>query len=183
MKLYVMPRKAARLEQMAKVLLLDEVINFRWVNQTRVRSLFGLCVSLTLALPWARHYIRWLYWDLIRLVRTSKCKLIHQYLRNLGFWKKLSASREMEQGRAVRPMAPEGVTPYRCRRLWLWSNAQYKRSQCGHTRDVVRPKVVYMTATDRSSNSERAESGLVRSEWPFWPTDPAKRNTAAVSAY
>lgn len=104
---YVIPNNTACVEQMAKPLLREVVLTCLLVSQAQVRSLYGLCVSLTLALPWSRYYTGSLHWDLNRAVRTSKCRLTHQYLRDFGFWKRLSTSRKMEQGRSVRQSAPE----------------------------------------------------------------------------
>lgn len=104
-----MTRKAAHVEQMAKKLLCEVVINCQCVIRARIRSFYGLCVSLSLVFSWARYNTRSLYWDLSRTLRKSKCGLTHISLRNIGLWKKLSALREIKQGRSVRPTAPEAL--------------------------------------------------------------------------
>lgn len=89
---------------------------------------------------------------------------------------------ERNKAREIRSTnGTRSVTPYRCSRLWLWSDSQCQRSKCGSARNVKPPKGVDMAATGGANNFERAETGSVRSEWSFGPTAPAKRNAATVS--
>jgi hypothetical protein len=53
----------------------------RWVLVKRMRTFIGTCVSLTLAMPYARFYTRSLYWDLSNVQQPtgSKAKLLEGY--------------------------------------------------------------------------------------------------------
>lgn len=109
MRFYVTEKKALRIERTAKSLLRQVAINRRWVSHATVRSFCGTCVALTLALPWARFYTRALYWDLTWKRKGTKCRLSHQAVRDLRFWKGLSSAGEALEGRSVRPFSPEAA--------------------------------------------------------------------------
>ncbi len=108
----------------------------RWVSTESVRSFVGTCVSLTLAMPYARFYTRVLYCDMSRARRIPfcsaqapsiirswtprkypgqnpprnghRCRLSYQSLRDLKVWKKLTGT-DLE-GRPIRPPIREAVT-------------------------------------------------------------------------
>lgn len=108
MKFYVAPRKFQKVKQLV-VKILKEVRNVRrWVTSKAMRSFCGVCVWLTLAMPWARFYSRSIYWDLGSLVEDERCEetLTHQSVRDVGFWDKLS--REELDERCIRPFSPTG---------------------------------------------------------------------------
>ena len=63
-KFFIAPRKIAKVRHMAKHLISESTRGRRWVSVARLRSFVGLCVSLTLAMPFARFYTRSLYWDM-----------------------------------------------------------------------------------------------------------------------
>ena len=104
LKFYVVPHKAARVRKMAKDLLRQVMLGRRWVSKAVVESFCGLCVSLTLAMPWARFYTRALYWDIAAARprdRRGRCRLSHQSVRDLRFWRQLSG--EKSTGRPILP--------------------------------------------------------------------------------
>ena len=105
MSFYIAPRKVEKVQDLAK-LLLSSVWSGRRLVKVRTRHHFcGVCVSLTLAMPWTRFYTRDLYWD--KSARKSRdfwgrCRLSHQSVRDLGTWQRLS-----EEELSRRPMVPE----------------------------------------------------------------------------
>ena len=63
-KFFIAPRKIAKVRHMAKHLISESTRGRRWVSVARLCGFFGICVSLTLAMPFARFYTRSLYWDM-----------------------------------------------------------------------------------------------------------------------
>ena len=107
MKFFVAPRKAAKVRQLAAQLLRSVRHGKRWVTKRQLTHFCGLCVSLTLAMPWARFYTRPLYWDMSsgrRLDHRGRVRLSHQSIRDLLTWKGLSR-RELLR-RSMRPFVP-----------------------------------------------------------------------------
>ncbi len=87
MKFFVVPHKIERARAMARKLIAEARHGSGWVSRRRVASFVGLCVSLTLAMPFSRFYTRSLYWDMgqKRTVmaaerRGDRCRLSHQPL-------------------------------------------------------------------------------------------------------
>lgn len=110
MRFTVLPHKVEHVRQLAKALLNQVRSGRRWVSVSKVQTLCGTCASLSLALPWARFYTRSLYWDVgAGRARDSRgrCRLSHQSIRDLRFWKKL-AGPEMD-GRPMIPAAPQAA--------------------------------------------------------------------------
>lgn len=107
MKFYVAPRKITKIRKLAQALLNQARIGRRWVSRDRLASFAGSCVSLSLAMPFARFYSRSIYWDLLHNCKEragssrSRTRLSHQFLRDLRFWKKLTS--EEKEGREIRP--------------------------------------------------------------------------------
>jgi hypothetical protein len=66
MRFFIAEGKVGRARKVAAKLLEEAARGRRWVSKERLRSFVGLCVSLTMALPYARIYKRSLYWDLSR---------------------------------------------------------------------------------------------------------------------
>lgn len=110
MRFTVLPYKVEHVRKLAKGILKQVRLGRRWVSASAVRTLCGTCISLSLALPWARFYTRSLYWDMgAGRARDSRgrCRLSHQAIRDLRFWKRL-AGPEME-GRPVVPPSPQAA--------------------------------------------------------------------------
>lgn len=104
MKFTVLPRKLEKVRRLAKKLLQEVRFGKRWVTRKSVAHFSGVCVSLTLAMPWARFYTRSLYWDMSsrrERDQRGRIRLSHQSVRDLRKWKKLS-----NQELAGRPMVP-----------------------------------------------------------------------------
>jgi hypothetical protein len=76
-KFFIAPRKIEKIRKMAGQLLTESRHGRRWVSVKRMRTFIGTCVSLTLAMPYARFYTRSLYWDLANAQQPtgSKAKL------------------------------------------------------------------------------------------------------------
>ena len=108
MKFYVVPRNVEKDCQQSKALLKEVRIGRRWVQNRTLASFCGTCVSLGLAMPWARFYTRSLYWDMSAgRARDSRgrCRLSHQAVRDLRFWRDLlEASFEGRQLIRTKPM-------------------------------------------------------------------------------
>lgn len=103
MKYFVVPRKIERVRKLPKKLSRESLLGRRWVSRKELAHFCGVCVSLSLAMPWARFYTRSMYWDMAKRVihsrsrNGSRVRLSHQSLRDLAVWKRL-AGREL-QGR------------------------------------------------------------------------------------
>ena len=61
---YIAPRKIKKVRGIARNLIRECNIGRGWFSAERRRSFVGVCVSLSLAMPYARFYTRSLYWDL-----------------------------------------------------------------------------------------------------------------------
>jgi hypothetical protein len=91
MRFFSAPRKIVRVQEMARSLIRQAREGRRWVPRERLRSFCGLCVSLSLPMPYARLYSRSLYDDMsTRRVDTrgssrnsARCRLSHQSQRDL----------------------------------------------------------------------------------------------------
>jgi Reverse transcriptase (RNA-dependent DNA polymerase) len=113
MKFYIAPRKIEKVRSLAAALLRQAVLGRRWVETARLKTFAGVCVSLSLAMPFARFYTRAIYWDLSRNKKSmgrasrenKRCRLSHQTLRDMRFWKRVT-SKEKE-GRPIRPTTPD----------------------------------------------------------------------------
>lgn len=94
MKFYVAPRKVRRVQDLSAKLLREVRLGRRWVSVKKLRHFCGVCVFLTLAMPWARFYTRSLYWDMSGSRPhddRNQCRLSHQGIRDLLKWKSLTA--------------------------------------------------------------------------------------------
>jgi Reverse transcriptase (RNA-dependent DNA polymerase) len=85
MNFYIAPRKIEKIRSVASALLRQAVLERRWVLTAGLKSFAGVCVSLSLAIPFARFYTHAIYWDLRRMKATIKasrenkiCRLSHQ---------------------------------------------------------------------------------------------------------
>jgi hypothetical protein len=72
MRFYIAPRKIAKVHGIAQASLRQARQGRRWVSRDRLRSFCGVCVSLSLAMPFARFYTRSLFDDMNR--RPRKCR-------------------------------------------------------------------------------------------------------------
>jgi Reverse transcriptase (RNA-dependent DNA polymerase) len=112
MKFYITPRKIEKIRSLARALLRQAVLGRLLLQTASLKSFAGFCVSLSLAIPFARFYAREIYWDLSRKKATSRasrentrCRLSHQEIRDLQFWKRVT-SKERE-GRQIRTTSTE----------------------------------------------------------------------------
>lgn len=80
MRFEVAPRKMRRVKEMSAALIRQSNVGRRYVPAGRLRSFCGVCVSLSLAMPWARFYTRSLYDALSRgkMDKRGRVKLSHQ---------------------------------------------------------------------------------------------------------
>jgi hypothetical protein len=102
MRFYIAPRNFAKVHGIARAILRQARQGRWWVSRDRLRSFCGVCVSLSLAMPFARFYTRSLFDDMTRRPRESRasrngnrCRLSHQSIRDLQTWRKL-ASKETD---------------------------------------------------------------------------------------
>lgn len=83
--------KLARIKGLAKDILCHAGRNQRYVSQKSLKSFAGLGVSLYIALPRARMYLRSIY-DVLRTCSgVQHVKLSHQSIRDLNWWLQLSS--------------------------------------------------------------------------------------------
>lgn len=122
MRYYVAPAKVARVRALAAALLKQARLGRRWVSREKVRSFCGICVSLTLAMPFARYHCRSLY-DALTPRRNPKdaaaarppraarggarVRLSHAGLRDLRVWQRLTST--LDEGRDILPRKPDGI--------------------------------------------------------------------------
>jgi Reverse transcriptase (RNA-dependent DNA polymerase) len=90
MRFYIAPRKIAKVHGIARTILRQARKVRLWVSRDRSRSFCGVCVSLSLAMPFARFYTRTLFDDMTRRPREgrasrngNRCRLSHQSIRDL----------------------------------------------------------------------------------------------------
>lgn len=108
MRFSVTEEKAKRVRSMAKFLLRDVRLSRRKARCALLRTFCGTCVSLSLAMPWARFYTRALYWDLSgprEMDDRGRVRLSHQSVRDLRFWARLALDEHAE--RPIRKRAPQ----------------------------------------------------------------------------
>lgn len=104
LRFFITPRKIRRARQLSGKLLREVRNGRRWVSQKPLAYFCGVCVSLTLGMPWARYYTRSLYWEMsARRKRDARgrIRLSRQSIKDLQKWRELS--RNELQGR---PMVP-----------------------------------------------------------------------------
>ena len=131
MKFYIQPHKVKKVQQLSGRLLLEVRMGRRWVSERALRHFCGVCVSLTLAMPWARFYTRSLYWDISRgrLDARGRRRLSHQSIRDLCKWRKLSRS-ELS-GRCMLQQRPDAMrTDAAVSELRCWGQRTFQIS--GH---------------------------------------------------
>jgi len=107
MRFCVAPRKLEKVRRLSGRLLREAILGRRWVSKKALATFCGVCVSLTLGMPWARFYTRSLYWDMSsgrRRDSRGRMRLSHQSLRDLKKWKDLS--KQELQGRPIFPSTP-----------------------------------------------------------------------------
>jgi hypothetical protein len=82
--------------------------------EDRLRMFCGVCVSLSLAMPFARFCTRSLLDDMTRRPRAgrasrngNRCRLSHQSIRDLQMWRKLAST--ATDGRPIRPLPTNGI--------------------------------------------------------------------------
>jgi hypothetical protein len=56
MRLYIAPRKIAKGHGIARAILWQAQQGRRWVSRDRLRSFYGVCLSMSLAIPFDRFY-------------------------------------------------------------------------------------------------------------------------------
>jgi hypothetical protein len=66
MRFYIAPRKMANLHDIARAILREAWQGRRWVSWDRLRSFCGMCVSMSLAMPFSRFYARNIFDDMTR---------------------------------------------------------------------------------------------------------------------
>ena len=94
----VPPDKLSRVRAMAKDILCHAARNRRFVTPKSLTKFAGLCVSLYIAMPAARMYLRSIY-DVLRGARgNSHVKLSKQAMRDLAWWLRLT---DEWNGRAI----------------------------------------------------------------------------------
>jgi hypothetical protein len=64
---HIAPRKIAKVHGIARAILRQARQGRRWVSRDRLRSLCDVCVSLSLAMPFAHFYTRSLFYDMTRM--------------------------------------------------------------------------------------------------------------------
>lgn len=112
MRYFVTPRKVEKVQLLAKRLFRDVRHGPRWVSRKALEHFCGVCISLSIAMPWARFYTRSLYWDMSKKNRHgerrsregTRCRLSHQCIRDLRIWQQLS--KQELQGRNMTPFYP-----------------------------------------------------------------------------
>jgi hypothetical protein len=103
---------------MSSTILRQAAQGRQWVSRKRLSTFAGTCVSLTLAMPFARFYTRSLCDDMrsYKLKTQSnhaaarngeRMRICHQCVRDLKTWRKLTASEKL--GRSMHPQAPDGI--------------------------------------------------------------------------
>jgi hypothetical protein len=118
MKFFICPRKVLKIQSMARNIVQQAIIGRRWVSRSKLRSFAGTCVSLTLAMPFARFFTRSIYDDLSTARRGARrerpasrqgdrVRLSHQSLRDLRTWQRLA--RAEKEGRRMHPPVPDGI--------------------------------------------------------------------------
>jgi hypothetical protein len=113
--LYLAPRKIEKVRSLARAILQQSAKGRRWVDAAKLRSFLGLCVSLTLAFPFARFYSRSMYEDLRpghRLYQKAarggkRVRISHQSGRDLLTW--LHLAEEDSTGRPILPLPTDGI--------------------------------------------------------------------------
>jgi hypothetical protein len=142
MHFYIAPRKIAEVHGIAWAILRQARQGRRWVSRDRLRSFCGVCVSLSLAMPFSRFYTRNLFDDMARRPREgrasrngNRCRLSHQSIRDLQMWRKL-ASTETD-GRTIRPLPTNGIMPTDAADVGLWWNAGHCGCSAARTNLVV----------------------------------------------
>lgn len=107
MRFRVAPHKLSKVKKLAGDLLRQARMGRRWVSGRAVAHFCGVCVSLSLAMPWARFYTRSLYWDMAAARQRDgrgRVKLCHQSMRDLVKWKSLAGA-DLD-GRCLHPRTP-----------------------------------------------------------------------------
>jgi hypothetical protein len=114
MRFYVAPRKIVKVRDLGRAILRQAKQGRRWVSSGRLRSFCGVCVSLSLAMPFARFYTCSLFDDLTRKTRASRaarngsrCQPRHQATRDLRTWMRLATV--VAERRPIRPLATNGI--------------------------------------------------------------------------
>lgn len=85
-KFFVAPRKVSKVKELSGKILREVRNGRRWVSKKSLAHFCGVCVSLTLAMPWARFYTRLLYRDMSEtrpVDNRARCCLSHQSIRDL----------------------------------------------------------------------------------------------------
>ena len=110
MKFFIAERKVQKVMELSKDLLRDVRAGRRWVPAKKLTHFCGVCVSLTLDMPWTRIYTPSLYLDMAagrsRDAR-GRVRLSHQSIRDLRKWRDLS--RQELSGRLVLPPPPQAA--------------------------------------------------------------------------
>lgn len=107
MRFCVTPHKVQKVKSLASDMLRQARLGKRWVSGAAVAHFCGVCVSLSLGMPWARFYTRALYWDMEENRKRDlrgRVRLSHQSMRDLVSWKRISGT-ELD-GRPIQPIPP-----------------------------------------------------------------------------
>jgi Reverse transcriptase (RNA-dependent DNA polymerase) len=80
-RFYIPPRKIAKVRSIARAILRQARQGRRWVSKERLRSLCGVCVKLSLAMPFAHFYTRSLFDDRTRRPREIRASRNRNFCR------------------------------------------------------------------------------------------------------
>jgi hypothetical protein len=72
MRFYIAPRKIAKLHGILRSILRKAQQGWRWVSRDRLRSFCGVCISLSLAMPFFRFYAKSLFDEMTRMPRDGR---------------------------------------------------------------------------------------------------------------
>jgi hypothetical protein len=118
MRYFVCPRKIKKMRAMARSLFDQARIGRRWVSREKLRTFAGTCVSLTLAMPYARLFTRAIYDDLgsgrghaptngTAARNGARVRLSHQSHSDLRTLKRLTS--DNKEGRPMQPVVPDRI--------------------------------------------------------------------------
>jgi hypothetical protein len=174
MRSYIAPQKIAKVHGIARAILRQARQGRRWASRDRVRSFCGVCVSLSLAMPFARFYTRSLFDDMTRRPRESRasrngnrCRLSYQSIRDLQMWRKL-ASTETD-GRPIRPLPTIGIMHTDAADVGFGGTLESRATQ--ETLDSGRTKEYGNERTDQTAFRSRNSRRFVWWSWEHWENE------------
>jgi hypothetical protein len=178
MRFYIAPRKIAKVHGITRAILRQARQGRRWVSRDRLRSFCGVCVSLSLAMPFARFHTRSLFDDMTRRPRESRasrnanrCRLSHQSIRDLLMWRKL-ASTETD-GRPIRPLPTNGIMFTNAADVGFGGMLDVAGNQ--ETLDSGRTKGYGNGRTEQSAFRSRNSRRFVGCSWERWENERRRK--------